>query len=338
MRKKLIRILLIVAVVTGVAFYFVYDMFYGSAVDRSYTVVLEEGESYSAMIDKVKANMDNHMAFDFYADRINLDKSIKPGTYTIHEGMTVIEIARMLKIGNSSAVRLTINNARTPEMLAGKIAKQINADSVAMLTALRDQMLIEELGFDSAEAMFSIFIPNSYDVYPNIEPKELVRKMKMESDKFWNDDARQSTLQRLGLTSMEVMTLASIVHEETNIADEMPRIAGVYINRLRDGWLLQADPTLKYALGDFSIKRVLNKHKEVDSPYNTYKYAGLPPTPIAMPDVVAIEAVLNFEEHDFYYFCARPEMDGRHNFARTLKEHNRNADAYHRELNRLKIK
>jgi UPF0755 protein len=134
------------------------------------------------------------------------------------------------------------------------------------------------------------------------------------------------------------MILASIVHEETNAQEEMARVAGVYINRLRIGMPLQADPTLKYAAGDFTIKRVLDKHKEIDSPYNTYKYVGLPPTPIAMPDMAAIEGVLNFEEHKYLYFCARPEMDGRHNFASTLAEHNRNAQAYHRALDRLKIR
>ena len=338
MRKKIFRISVVIILVGGVVGYFVYNMFYGSAVDKSYTVVLEEGESYSVMVDKVKANMDYHVAFDFYADRIGLDRSIKPGTYTIERGMTVIEIARMLKIGNNAAVRLTINNARTLEALAGKIARQIDTDSVTMLEALRDSRLISELGYNSPEEMFSIFIPNSYEVYANIEPHELVRKMKIESDRFWNRETQRAGLERVGLTPLEVMTLASIVHEETAAVDEMPRVAGVYMNRLRDGWLLQADPTLKYALGDFSIRRVLNEHKRVDSPYNTYMYAGLPPTPIAMPDMAAIEAVLNYEEHDFYYFCARPEMDGRHNFARTLKEHNRNADAYHRELNRQNIR
>ena len=132
--------------------------------------------------------------------------------------------------------------------------------------------------------------------------------------------------------------LASIVHEETNAKEEMARVAGVYINRLQRGMLLQADPTLKYAAGDPTIKRVLDKHKAIDSPYNTYMYLGLPPTPIAMPDMAAIEGVLNYEEHNYLYFCARPEMDGRHNFARTLSEHNRNAAAYHRALDRMKIK
>jgi UPF0755 protein len=162
--------------------------------------------------------------------------------------------------------------------------------------------------------------------------------MKQESDKFWGNESRMSKLERSGLTPYEAMILASIVHEETNAKEEMARVAGVYINRLQRGMLLQADPTLKYAAGDPTIKRVLDKHKIIDSPYNTYMYLGLPPTPIAMPDMAAIEGVLNYEEHNYLYFCARPEMDGRHNFARTLSEHNRNAAAYHRALDRMKIK
>ena len=215
---------------------------------------------------------------------------------------------------------------------------QIDADSVSMLAALRSEALIEEFGFDSAEAMFSIFLPNTYEVYRDVEPAALVSRMKQESDKFWSDETRIKKLERSGLTPYEAMTLASIVHEETNAKDEMARVAGVYINRLQRGMLLQADPTLKYAAGDPTIKRVLNKHKTIDSPYNTYMYLGLPPTPIAMPDMAAIEGVLNYEKHDYLYFCARPEMDGRHNFARTLAEHNRNAAAYHRALDRMNIK
>ncbi|MBR0362582.1 MAG: endolytic transglycosylase MltG, partial [Alistipes sp.] len=278
------------------------------------------------------------LAFKLYAKRINLDEGIEAGTYTFDKGMTVIEVARTLKFGCDNSVRLVINNARTPEALAGKIAMQIDADSVSMLAALRSKTLIEEFGFDSAEAMFSIFLPNTYEVYRDVEPEALVRRMKQESDKFWSDAERLKKLERSGLTPYEAMTLASIVHEETNAKDEMERVAGVYINRLQRGMLLQADPTLKYAAGDPTIKRVLNKHKTIDSPYNTYMYLGLPPTPIAMPDMAAIEGVLNYEKHDYLYFCARPEMDGRHNFARTLAEHNRNAAAYHRALDRMNIK
>ena len=299
---------------------------------------LRADESYEEMTAKVKSSLLYGLSFDLYAKRINLDRGIEPGTYTFEEGMNVIQVARRLKFGTDNSVRLVINNARTPEILAGKIARQIDADSVAMLSALRDKELINELGFESAEAMFSIFLPNTYEVYADIAPEALVRKLKRESDKFWSMSKREKQLERVALTPYEVMTLASIVHEETNAKEEMARVAGVYINRLRIGMPLQADPTLKYAAGDFSIKRVLDKHKEINSPYNTYMYVGLPPTPIAMPDMSAIEGVLNYEEHKYLYFCARPEMDGRHNFATTLAEHNRNAQAYHRALDKLKIR
>lgn len=338
MKRKIIVIAIVTVAFVGILGAWGYQMFYGPAVEERVTVVLRDEESYAEMTEKVKRNIAYDWAFDFYARYLGLDGGIEPGAYTFEEGMNVIEAVRTLKFGSDNSVRLTINNARTPEILAGKIARQIEADSVAVVAALRDEALIEEMGFDSAEAMFSIFLPNSYDVYADISPEALVRRMKQESDKYWSDAERQKLLARVELTPFEVMTLASIVHEETNARDEMARVAGVYINRLRIGMPLQADPTLKYAAGDFAIKRVLDRHKEIESPYNTYMYAGLPPTPIAMPDMAAVEGVLNYEDHDYLYFCARPEMDGRHNFAKTLAEHNRNADAYHRALNRMKIR
>ena len=338
MKKKIFIAFVVLVVAVGVAGMWAYQNFFGSAVEERFSLVLRNDESYDDMVAKVERYIERDLAFKLYAKRINLDEGIEAGTYTFEEGMTVVEVARTLKFGCDNSVRLVINNARTPEALAGKIAMQIDADSVSMLAALRSETLIEEFGFDSAEAMFSIFLPNTYEVYRDVEPEALVRRMKQESDKFWSDETRLKKLERSGLTPYEAMTLASIVHEETNAKDEMARVAGVYVNRLQRGMLLQADPTLKYAAGDPTIKRVLNKHKTIDSPYNTYMYLGLPPTPIAMPDMAAIEGVLNYEKHDYLYFCARPEMDGRHNFARTLAEHNRNAAAYHRALDRMNIK
>ena len=338
MKKKIFIAFIVLVVTVGVAGIWAYQNFFGSAVKERFSLVLRSDESYDDMVAKVERYIERDLAFKLYAKRINLDEGIEAGTYTFDKGMTVVEVARTLKFGCDNSVRLVINNARTPEALAGKIAMQVDADSVSMLAALRSETLIEEFGFDSAEAMFSIFLPNTYEVYRDVEPEALVRRMKQESDKFWSDETRLEKLERSGLTPYEAMTLASIVHEETNAKDEMARVAGVYINRLQRGMLLQADPTLKYAAGDPTIKRVLNKHKTIDSPYNTYMYLGLPPTPIAMPDMAAIEGVLNYETHDYLYFCARPEMDGRHNFARTLAEHNRNAAAYHRALDRMNIK
>ena len=338
MKRKFFVVILVLAVLVSVTALWGYKMFYGAAVEDRVTVVLRDDESYDEKLSKVKSSVAYPMALSLYAKYINLDKGIESGTYTFTKGMTVIQVARTLKFGVNNAVRLVINNARTPEALASKIAMQIDADSVSMVTALRNESIVKDMGFESAEAMFSIFLPNTYEVYADITPESLVWRLKRESDAFWADERRQAKLKDLGMTSYEVMTLASIVHEETNAKDEMARIAGVYINRLNRGMLLQADPTLKYAVGDPTIRRVLDKHKSVESPYNTYMHLGLPPTPIAMPDMAAIEGVLNYEKHDYLYFCARAEMDGRHNFARTLKEHNKNAAAYHRALDNLKIK
>ena len=338
MKKKIFIAFIVLVVAVGVAGMWAYQNFFGVAVSERFTLVLRNDESYDEMIAKVERNIEHDLAFKIYAKYINLDRGIEAGKYTFDKDMTVIQVARTLKFGSDNSVRLVINNARTPEALAGKIAMQIDADSLSMLKALRSEELMREFGFDSAEAMFSIFLPNTYEVYRDVTPEALVRRMKQESDKFWGDESRIQKLERSGLTPFEAMTLASIVHEETNAKDEMARVAGVYINRLQRGMLLQADPTLKYAAGDPTIKRVLNKHKTIDSPYNTYMYLGLPPTPIAMPDMAAIEGVLNYENHNYIYFCARPEMDGRHNFARTLAEHNRNAAAYHRALDRMNVK
>lgn len=337
MRKKILYSLLVVALLLGVMAVVVYRMFYGSAVDKEYVVELSEEDSYADMIAKVKCGMDNHMAFDLYAKRINLESTIKPGEYTIKAGMTVIDVARMLKIGVTHSVNLVINNARTPEALAAKIAETLPIDKAEMLQLLTDEAFAKECGFDSPEALFSVFLPNTYEVSSKISPRELVDYLRAESTKYWNN--RQSRLDYLAEHTplkgwYDVMVLASIVHEETKAQDEMARVAGVYINRLNKGMLLQADPTVKYALGDPTIKRILYEHLEVESPYNTYIHKGLPPTPISMPDLAAIEAVLNYEEHDFLYFCARAELDGRHNFAKTLTEHNRNANAYHQAISK----
>lgn len=342
MRKKIVAISLVVLVIVVVTLCGVgYKMFYGSAVDREYEVVLTGDDSYDEMIAKVKKGMDNHLAFDFYADHIDLKRTIKPGRYTIKQGMTVMEVARMLKIGVRNTSRLVINNVRTPEALAEKIASQLDIDVDDMRSLLLDESFVKEYGFDSSEAMFSLFLPNTYEVDSDITPREVVAYLAKESDKFWSRSENSERLEQLKSStplksSYDVMVLASIVYEETKAEDEMARVAGVYINRLNKDWLLQADPTVKYALGDPTIKRVLYEHLEVESPYNTYKYKGLPPTPISMPDMSAIEAVLSYEHHDFMYFCASPELNGRHNFAKTLKEHNRNADAYHKAIKNLK--
>ena len=343
MLKKIVVTIALLSVIAGVSFFVGKDMFYGSAVEKEYEVLLDEGETYDAMIAKVKAGMDNHLAFDFYADHIDLERTIKHGRYVINEGMSVIDIARMLKIGVRNTSCLVINNVRTPQALAEKIASQLDIMAEDMTALLLDSEYVKECGFDSPEAMFSVFLPNTYEVDSDITPREVVDYLMRESNKYWSKAANSERLTALAAStpiksSYDVMVLASIVYEETKAEEEMARVAGVYINRLNKGMLLQADPTVKYAVGDPTLKRILYKHLEVESPYNTYINRGLPPSPICMPSIQAIDAVLNYEQHDYIFFCARPTFDGYHNFARTLSEHNANARAYQRELNKRKIK
>ena len=251
--------------------------------------------------------------------------------------MSVIEIVRMIKLGLQTPVNVTMNNVKTPAYLAGKLARQIDADSVELVKAFTAKQKAKELGFENPLTMFSIFIPNTYEFYWTVTPEEFIERMHKEYKRFW-ENGRDQKRQRTKLNRVEVATLASIVYEETRKVDEMPRIAGVYINRLRKGIPLQADPTIKYAMQDFGLRRILYRHLKYESPYNTYLNRGLPPSPICMPSIQAIDAVLNYEQHDYIFFCARPTFDGYHNFARTLSEHNANARAYQRELNKRKIK
>ena len=335
-KKNWLRISLagfvLVAAVAGTALV----QFKGNAVVREHELFVSARASYQTLTDSLMPVIRHHAAFGIYARRLGLAQSFKSGHYVLRPGMNVIEIVRMLKLGVQTPVRVTIQNVRTPAQLARRLSRQLDADSTAWMAALTSKQLAGEVGFDSV-TLFSMFIPDTYEFYWTVSPQDFVHRMKREYDRFWTPE-RDARRQRSGLSRLEVMTLASIVYEETRKTDEMPRIAGVYINRLRRGIPLQADPTVKYAMQDFALRRILYKHLKYPSPYNTYVNKGLPPSPICMPGKNAIEAVLDFEKHDYIFFCARPTFDGYHNFARTLSEHNRNARAYSAELNRRKIK
>ena len=337
MRKKILGWGLLAAfVLTAGAGLVLRQQFYGNAVVTERDLYVSARAEYGQVADSLLPQIKHRRAFDAYARRINLSQTFKPGHYVLKHGMSVIEIARMLKLGLQTPVRVTINNVRIPAQLAQKLARQIDADSTAIMQALTSEELAAEVGFDSV-TLFSMFIPDSYEFYWTVTPGEFVRRMKREYDRFWTSE-RDVKRKRSGLSRLEVMTLASIVYEETRKSDEMPRVAGVYVNRLKKGIKLQADPTVKYAMQDFGLRRILYRHLKYDSPYNTYVNEGLPPSPICMPGKNAIDAVLNYEKHDYIFFCARPEFDGYHNFAKTLREHNKNARAYSDELNRRKIK
>lgn len=336
MKKIFLPLLLLLLVMAGVGFW-LYDAFYGNCVKERHSLFVYASYPYEQVADSVDQYIGKKWAYDLYAKRLELDKSLKAGHYVLEEGMSVIEVVRMLKLGLQTPVNVTMNNVKTPAYLAGKLSRQLHADSVELVKVLTDKQLAQKLGFSSPLTMFSIFIPNTYEFYWTVKPEDFVDRMYKEYKRFWNGE-RDKKRERSGLNRVEVSTLASIVYEETRKVDEMPRVAGVYVNRLKQGIPLQADPTIKYAMQDFGLRRILYRHLKYESPYNTYLNRGLPPSPICMPSIEAIDAVLNFEKHDYIFFCARPTFDGYHNFARTLKEHNANARAYQAELNKRKIK
>lgn len=263
--------------------------------------------------------------------------SVRPGNYALKQGMSYRDLLHLIGKGYQTPVRLTFNNIRSRERLAAVLSKQIEPDSALLMDVLSTDSLTQKYGFDTLNVL-SLFIPDTYEVYWNITPEKLMERMKREYDRFWEKPERREALERSGLTRQEVSVLASIVDEETNYVPEMPVIAGVYLARLKKGMPLQADPTVKYALGDPTLKRILHKHLQVDSPFNTYRRTGLPPAPISLPSVAAVDAVLHPAQTDALYFCASDELNGRHKFAATLSEHNRNARAYARALDRAGIK
>ena len=246
------------------------------------------------------------------------------------------DLVNLLRSGKQSPVKLTFNTIRTYEDLAGKVANQIEADSISLLKALRNPDLANKYGFSTA-TFFTLFIPNTYEFYWNTSAEEFIQRMAREYKSFWNE-SRRAKAKAIGLSQSEVAILASIVQaEQMSHPDERPKVAGLYLNRLKRGMRLQSDPTLVFAIGDFSINRVLNQHKSIQSPYNTYLYSGLPPGPINLPELSSLEAVLNPEQHSYLYMCAKADFSGYHHFSKTLSQHNVYAKEYQRELNRRKI-
>lgn len=241
------------------------------------------------------------------------------------------DVIRMLRAGNQTPVKLTFNNVRTKEDLAGRISQQLMMDSTLLVNALNDPEKIKELGFDTY-TLSALFIPNTYEIYWDTSIDNFLKRMRKEYDRFWNDE-RRSKAEKIGLSPIQVATLASIVEEEATYIDEYPIVAGLYLNRLKRGMRLEADPTVKFAVGDFTLRRILFRHLEVESPYNTYKNGGLPPGPIRIPSIQAIEGTLSPQQHNYLFMCAKDDLSGRHNFATTHAEHARNAARYQRALN-----
>jgi UPF0755 protein len=343
-KKILLAIALIGLLVCAYFAYFVYNAMLAPNTkfdnEEAY-VFISNNDTY----DDVKAQLEpllKHInTFDALAKRKKYVENVKAGKYRITKGMTNNDIINSIRSKNIP-IKLSFNNQNSIEDLAGRIAFQIDADSVSLVNAMKDSVFYEQNGFTDATSL-GMYLPNSYEVFWNTDAEAFRDRMLKEYNRYWTD-ARVEKAKSIGLNRDEVMTLASIVHEESKEASEQPRIAGVYINRLKNNWPLQADPTLKFAAYQLPqykntvIKRVLNVHKEINSPYNTYKNAGLPPGLIAMPDMSAIEAVLNYEKHDYFYFAADAKKPGFHKFAKTLAQHNQNAREYQQYLSQQGIR
>lgn len=336
MRKFLTFLLLIGIVLIGIAGFFYYKINSPLFQKEHGLVITEKDTPYLVFHALKNKGITSSELYPIYLAKLKKASKLKEGYYLFKKGTSANELVNKLRAGRQTPIKLMFNNVRTFADFAGKIARQIRPDSIELLEHFSNNETAANYGFDD-ENYIGMFLPNTYEIYYTATPQEFTDRMHKEYQRFWTIERKQKA-ENLGYSPQQVSALAAIVDEETNKNDEKKRIAGVYLNRLARNIPLQADPTLKFAAGDFTIKRLLNKHMTINSPYNTYKNAGLPPGPIRQPSMSAIDAVLNAEKHNYLYFCAKADFSGYHIFAKTLAEHNRNAAAYHRELNRRGIR
>lgn len=341
-KKKLLAVLLLLLFLAGAtASWLAYAVIFQPNLDlqgQQYVhLYIPTGSSYQDVYNQLKNEglVRNLRSFRLLAQRKNYPNRVMPGRYRLHHRMGNNELINLLRSGNQDPVMVTFNNIRTKEQLAGSLGRQLEADSLSIIALLNDPVLLESYGKNPHTAPL-LFLPNTYEFYWNASARQILDRMHREYQAFWNESRLQKA-REAGLTPVEAGILASIVERETSRTDEMARIAGVYINRLNRNMPLQADPTVVFAVGDFSITRVLNRHLAVDSPYNTYRHRGLPPGPISLPEPRVIDQVLQYESHTYLYFCARDDFSGYHAFARTYSEHLANARRYHQALNQRRI-
>lgn len=341
MRKKILVSLLFFLVLSVFAGYTYYFKIFASNIvlqkPEEY-LLIKTGSTAKDVLDSLTKNnwIVNGKNFIWLGEKMNYKNKVLAGRYKITNGMSNRDLILMLRSGKQEPVNFTFNNLRTKEDLVMRAVAQLEVDSVEFAYLLSDSSFIGKKGFTN-ENIVAMFLPNTYEMYWNTSAEKLMERMDREYKTFWNE-ARKLKAKEIGLTPVQVSVLASIVEAETKKNDEKPKVAGVYLNRLNHNWHLEADPTLIFALGDFTIKRVLNEYKLIDSPYNTYMYSGLPPGPICIPEISSIEAVLNFTHHDYMYFCARADLSGYHEFAKNYKDHLSNAKKYQAELNKRNIR
>jgi len=305
--------------------------------DQKAFLLIPENSTFNAVTDLLEkdANVFNMSSFKQVSTILRYGSKIRAGRYEIKAGMNNFQLVRILRSGRQTPVRLTFNNIRTKEQLAARLSTQLMADSVSILNLLNDTAFLAQYGLNPNTSI-ALFIPNTYEVFWNLNAKELFERMNKEYTKFWTDE-RKAKAAAIPMTPVEVTTLASIVEEETNNKTDRPKVAGLYINRLKMDMPLQADPTLKFAVGDFGLKRLTLKQILFISPYNTYRNHGLPPGPIRVASESGIDAVLNYAHHNYIYMCASETFNGEHKFASSWAEHQENAKKYQAKLNDLNI-
>jgi UPF0755 protein len=327
--------------------FFITFSFYGYQMlfTKNWMVGKEEGKwlyiprngSYQAVIDSMRQDtmFTDEVSFQFLTKLSGYREDVKSGAYFIKANASNLDVLRALKSGRQTPIKLTFNNIRLKSELIEKISAKLEMQPQQLANILNNSDSVAALGFDTT-TIVAMFIPNTYELYWNITPREFVQKMSKEYKRFWNDE-RIAKAKAMNMTPIQVAILASITEAETKKPDEMPTVAGVYKNRLDRDMPLQADPTVVFAVGDFTIKRVREGHKASTSPYNTYKYNGLPPGPINLPSVTALNAALNYQRHDYIFFCAREDFSGYHNFTADYNAHLKNARIYQRALDSARI-
>lgn len=342
--KRILLIIVFMGLIGASIFsYYIYKTIFSSNTafeEEIISIYVPSDQSYTTVRNQLKEYLSDIKSFDIVAQKKGYVNNVRPGKYEIRKGMSNNDIVNSLRSRNIP-IKISFNNQETLERLADRISEQIESDSISLLQVMKDEAFLNKNGFNS-ENVLAMYVPNTYEFYWNSSAETFRDRMLTEYNRFWNE-SRLSKADALGLSPLQVMSLAAIVQKETARVDERPQVAGVYLNRVRVGMLLQADPTVIFAIkkktGDFDtvIKRVLFKDLEIDSPYNTYKYAGIPPGPIAMPDISSIDAVLNPEKHEYFYFVADVSNPGYHLFAKSLAQHNRNRQQYINWINRQGI-
>jgi len=341
MKKKIALFIISILLICCVFAYRLYSKIYLKNVEQTAFIYIPSHSNFNTILELVNPYLKDQKSFVWVAEKKNYPNKIRAGKFKITKGMSNDDLVDHLRGGKAETINLTFNNQDAFDKLAGRVANQIEADSVSVLTAMSDESFFKKHDFNSKTALV-MYIPNSYDFYWNTSAEEFRDKMQKEYQRFWNKK-RLKKAKKQNLTPLEVSILASIVQKETATVSERPIVAGLYLNRLKDFWPLQADPTIIFAMKqkygeETDIKRVLNKDLTIDSPYNTYSNFGLPPGPIGMPDISSIDAVLNPAQHKYYYMCASVENIGKHVFAKSLQEHNINANKYQKWVNQQGIK